>query len=165
VAVPILHLNDTPEAVALGTALGVFIAMTPTVGIQMLMVLVVHTIFRANRLAGILMVYLSNPLTLIPIYWLDYVVGSVILGRQLYTYEAFTERARVVHELVDRWEFWEVTRQFVEVSGDLAGPTLLGGCVVGTVLAVPCYFLTRAGVRAHRARRAAKRGETTRSLR
>ena len=104
----VLHINDTPEAVALGVGLGIFIAMTPTVGLQMTLVLVIHTLFRANRLAGLVMVYISNPFTLVPIYWLDYMVGSVVLRHPLYSYEEFAERARLIRELAYRWEFWEV---------------------------------------------------------
>ena len=106
----LFRINDTPEAVALGVSLGVLIAMTPTVGFQILLVLVVHTIFGANRLAGIAMVYISNPFTVIPIYWLDYVVGTFFLGWRSYSYEAFTERVAVVTAFVRDWEFWRLVR-------------------------------------------------------
>ena len=84
-----MHMADkesgvlgTNAIVAGGVAMGIIIAMTPTVGIQMILVVIIHTIIRVNRLAGIIMVYISNPLTLIPIYWLDYVVGSIALNRK-----------------------------------------------------------------------------------
>ena len=35
----ILHADDTPHRLALGIALGVFVAWTPTVGLQMVLVL------------------------------------------------------------------------------------------------------------------------------
>ena len=35
----LLSLDDTPHAIALGTAIGMFIGLTPTVGIQMIIVL------------------------------------------------------------------------------------------------------------------------------
>ena len=74
--VRLLELDDTPKEIARGIAIGVFIAMTPTVGIQMITIALVCTIFHGNRLAGVSMAWISNPLTIVPIYWLDYVIGS-----------------------------------------------------------------------------------------
>ena len=86
-----LHINDTPESIALGAAVGMFIGMTPTVGFQMLIMIVVGTVIRANRIAGVAMVYVSNPFTVLPIYWLDYLVGSTLLRWDTLTYAMFEE--------------------------------------------------------------------------
>ena len=63
----LLMLDDTPHHIALGTALGVFIAFTPTVGIQMILVLLlamlVRPFFRFNNVAGLIAVYITNPVT------------------------------------------------------------------------------------------------------
>jgi len=149
---PVLRINDTPRALALGVALGVFIAMTPTVGVQMLLVVVIHTLVGANRLAGIVMVYISNPFTLVPIYWLDYVVGSFLLGRELCSYADFSAHVGSVARLAGRWEFWAATKELFSLGGDLAIPTFLGGIVVGLILAVPAYPLMLGAVRRHRRR-------------
>ena len=83
----ILHINDTPEAIALGAAVGMFIGMTPTVGIQMVLMVIVGTVIRANRLAGVAMVYVSNPFTVLPIYWLAW------LNRRTFAYDALAAHA------------------------------------------------------------------------
>lgn len=63
----ILMLDDSAHSIALGTAIGMFIALTPTVGIQMLMVLCVafltRPFFKFNQVASLITVYVSNPLT------------------------------------------------------------------------------------------------------
>jgi uncharacterized protein len=104
----ILMLNDTPHSIALGTAIGVFIALTPTVGIQMLLVLLVGLItrplFRFNQMAGLIAVYLSNPLTMIPIYWFNYRIGTLFSKEtvtraefiRMFQYEGFSEWWRTI---------------------------------------------------------------------
>src|SRR3990172_6945415 len=68
----ILLADDTPHSIALGTAIGTFIGLTPTGGVQMLLVMLVaflcRPLFRFNQIAALLMVYISNPLTAVPIY-------------------------------------------------------------------------------------------------
>ena len=79
----ILMLHDTPHSIALGTAIGMFVGLTPTVGFQMLLVVAISLLswryFRFNRLAALITVYVSNPLTLMPIYWLNYRVGTLFV--------------------------------------------------------------------------------------
>ncbi len=47
----ILQINDTPESIALGTAVGIWLAMTPTVGIQMILMILIGTVlvWRVDR--------------------------------------------------------------------------------------------------------------------
>lgn len=80
----LLMLNDTPHSVALGTAIGMFIGLTPTVGIQMLLVgalaILARPFFRFNISAGMITVYISNPLTMLPLYALFYSTGTMLLA-------------------------------------------------------------------------------------
>jgi len=76
----ILHADDTPHRLAMGIALGFFVAWTPTIGFQMIIVLLLATAFKANRAAGIPIVWISNPFTLVPILSLNYAVGKFLLG-------------------------------------------------------------------------------------
>ena len=66
----ILMLDDTSHSIALGSAIGMFIGLSPTGGIQMMLVmltsLLTRKFFRFNVMAALIMVYISNPLTAIP---------------------------------------------------------------------------------------------------
>ena len=75
---PIFTINDTPHSIALGVALGVFVALTPTMGAQMLIILVVGTLIKANRIIGVLLVWISNPVTIIPMYYGYYWLGGQV---------------------------------------------------------------------------------------
>ena len=64
----VLGLNDTPHRIALGLAIGIFVTWTPTIGFQMVLTVVLSTLFRANKFVGVPFVWISNPLTVVAIY-------------------------------------------------------------------------------------------------
>lgn len=139
----LLMLEDTPHSVALGTAIGMFIGMTPTVGIQMLIVVVVSflttPLFRFNRMAALITVYISNPLTMLPIYWANYKVGTLLIAAE-HTWEEFS--SRLGSDSVMGW--WD---QFVWLFEDVGMPLLVGSLIVATVLALATYPAMRALLR------------------
>lgn len=147
----ILQIDDSAESIALGTAIGVFIAMTPTVGIQMILVLIVCAIVPANRLAGLVTVYISNPLTMVPIYYVDYLAGIWALGEKAIGYHAFDTQIQSAFSGASEAG---IIAQSYEVLGllsrELMGPMMLGGALIGLVLAIPTYPLIVKAVRSHR---------------
>jgi uncharacterized protein len=75
----VLHADDPPHRIALGTAIGVFVTFTPTIGFQMVLVLFLAWLLGANKAVGLPVVWLSNPATLVPIYWPCYQLGQWVL--------------------------------------------------------------------------------------
>lgn len=144
----ILMLDDTPHSIALGTAIGMFVGMTPTVGIQMLIVLsvgfLVRPFFGFNRIAAVLTVYVTNPFTIIPIYWFNYQVGTFFFPSSV-TYEDFVAVVQF-----DRRGEWFV--RAVSLISELGSPLLIGCLVVATVCSLLTYpsmrwLIRRCGVR------------------
>ena len=78
-----LHDEDlwhiTPKSTARGVAIGVFYAFIP-LPIQMLLAVITGLIFRANLILSVGLVWLSNPLTMGPMYYACYLLGKRILG-------------------------------------------------------------------------------------
>ncbi len=130
-------LDDTPHNIALGAAIGVFIAMTPTVGIQMLLVLLIsllaRPLFRFNKMAGLLAVYLSNPFTVVPLYWFNYTLGTLYFPSTI-SKQDFAAIFRY-HGLGEWWS--AITRLFVDVGV----PLLIGSLVVASVCSMVTYPL------------------------
>ncbi|HIA28102.1 MAG TPA: DUF2062 domain-containing protein [Planctomycetes bacterium] len=149
----LLHIDDSAQSIALGTAIGMFIAMTPTVGFQMILVLIVCAFVPANRLAGLVTVYISNPLTLVPIYYVDYLAGGWTLGKEGMEYEEFV---RLIESALSNAREAGILAQFYELFGflgrEFAGPMMLGGALIGLVLAIPTYALLVSAIRSHRRR-------------
>lgn len=76
----LMRLQDSPERIARGMALGLFIGMTPTFGIQMALALVAGFLLRENKLAAVIGVWVTNPFTAPFIYGLEYETGRFLLG-------------------------------------------------------------------------------------
>lgn len=140
----LLFIQDTPHSIALGTAIGLFIAWTPTVGIHMILVVAAAMLLRANKLAGLVAVYVSNPLTMLPMYWIEYWLGALVL-EQRFTYD---EMRRALD-----YSGWDGFKSAIwTLCVELAGPMWLGGLVLAIASAVPGYYLTRWAVERFQAR-------------
>ena len=77
---PRAHLSINRRTVTRGILVGLFWAFIP-MPFQMVGVLAVAAIFRFNVPVAIAMVWLSNPLTMPPMYYIEYLTGNLILGR------------------------------------------------------------------------------------
>lgn len=150
----ILGLDDTQHSIALGTTIGMFVGMTPTVGVQMIIVAILAFLtkpfFHFNRVAALITVYISNPVTLVPIYYFDYKVGTIFFESH-YTIEDFRH---ILHfEGFVGW--WHA---IVELFVDVGVPLIVGSLVVATVCAAVTYPMMRCLLkRFHRRQRAEPR--------
>ena len=93
-----MHSTAPVSEVSLGVAVGVFLGLTPTVGAQMYLVAIVWSIYRYifrrhfNLPVGVAMVWISNPLTMVPLYYLFLLTGYLLLEtKNVLSYELFTE--------------------------------------------------------------------------
>ncbi len=128
-------LDDTPHSIALGAAIGMFIALMPVVGIQMLIVgivaLLTRRLFYFNRIAALIMVYVTNPLTIVPIYWFCYRVGAIWFPVDV-TRDDFAKLLE--YEGFSQW--WDtIANLFIEIGV----PLLVGTTIVGIVCGIATY--------------------------
>lgn len=76
----VLALNDSPHAIALGVAVGIFVGLTPTVGVQTILILGLVVATRKfvyfNATAAMASTYVSNPITMVPMYYGWYRIGA-----------------------------------------------------------------------------------------
>lgn len=156
--VRILELEDTPERIAWGVALGTFIGMTPTVGLQMTIAVGVATFLRGNRLAAVAMVWISNPLTVVPIYWIDHIVGAVILRTDVLSISDIAKALEFESTTVFGI-FFEFLTNLGKLTWSVFPSMLLGGVILGVLLAFPAYYLMLRAVRGYRARKVASERE------
>jgi len=81
--VPIKRARDNPEIIARGVFIGLLLGMTPTVGAQMYLIFMVWIALRGfwnfNVVLAIAWSYFSNPLTMIPLYYMFYLTGKLVL--------------------------------------------------------------------------------------
>lgn len=146
----ILHADDPPHDLALGIAIGVFVAFLPIFGAHMVLVVFLAWLLRANKLVGTPVVWLMNPATAIPIYYACYVLGVVLLGEENVGRAWWSQLA---HPPANHWAavsfYWEHLMK-------VAMPLTVGCTVVGLLFAVPTYVVSLHLIRRYRQRRAAR---------
>lgn len=156
----VLRLDDTPHRIALGVAIGFFVTWTPTVSVQMILVVALASVLKANKLVGVPFVWISNPLTIVPIYGPNYFIGSKLLGGR-YTWSAFTaavERAMeaqanlpAAEGLLDQiWYWFQVIAQWERALRPIFPPLWLGSIIVALLVGSVTYMVTYYGVVAYR---------------
>ena len=93
------HINR--RSISLGTAVGLFCAFLP-IPVQTPLAAVVAVLVHANLPLSVILVWISNPFTIIPLYGSAYVVGAHILGEDVSTLTQFTASA-IGHNLAALW--------------------------------------------------------------
>ena len=112
--------NSTPHSIAIGFTLGTFIAILPTPGFGAFLALSLTLVFKkVNRLAVIVSITLWNPLLLVPLYYLSYLLGSVLLARPINPQDEIS-----LYEMLS-----EYTYSF-----------LLGNIILGVVISIVSYL-------------------------
>jgi len=146
VVVRLLGADDPPHRLAMAVALGVFVAFTPTVGLQMVLVMFGAWLLKANKAVGLPVVWISNPATMVPIFGFCYFIGRSILGLDPIGQEWWAE----LKTPPDGW--WNAMSFYWSHLMAIAGPLWLGSIVTATVLAVPTYYLIYIAIRSYRLR-------------
>ncbi|MCB9667773.1 MAG: DUF2062 domain-containing protein [Myxococcales bacterium] len=75
----VLGVEDTPHRIALSVFLGFFVGCTPLIGIHTILYLGLVAACRANKVAGLPAVFVTNPITAIPVYYAFWKLGSWVL--------------------------------------------------------------------------------------
>jgi len=119
----IWHLNR--RSVAGGVALGLFIGFMPVLG-QVLIAAALAILFRVNLPIAAMGVWITNPLTIAPIYYFTYKVGAWILQIPVghYAFEM-------------SWEWF--TDEFLMIWQ----PLILGSLICGVIAAVAGIIFVR----------------------
>jgi uncharacterized protein (DUF2062 family) len=133
------RLSDSPHAVALGFAAGVFVAITPFLGTHMVMAALLAWVIGGSIVAALLGTFIGNPLTY-PLFWYStYEVGNLMLG-------GASEKPPI-----------DLSGGIFQSSLDqlwpLLKPMTLGSVPVGLALAALSYVLVRPMVDAYKHRR------------
>lgn len=142
----VLHVDDTPHRIALGVAIGLFIAWTPTVGFQMALTVLVAAVLRANKAAGVPLAWITNPATIAPIYGTNYLLGCWLLAG----HHRPGAMRHFISAVLTRTSLLNWLEGVLAAMNDVFWPLWLGSVLLGVMLAAPTYFLTRYAIVKHR---------------
>ena len=128
----LLKLNNTPQEIALGVAIGAFIAIMPVYGLHTALL-----IPRVNKIALLIGTNVSLPPTVPFITWIGYSIGRFLLG----------EGYPVLH-CSDFKNF--NPKNFINCYY----PLFIGSIIEGLICGVILYFLTLWFIKRRRAKKA-----------
>ena len=119
---PRAYFNINRKMITRGVAIGLFWGFVP-MPMQMLAVVATTAFLRFNVAIAIAMVWLSNPFTMPPMYYMEYLTGNFILGR----------------EDIDNIE---MTMEWFSANiGDIFVPLYVGTAFYSIVVSIIVYFV------------------------
>lgn len=138
----LVRLRRSPRAVAGGFALGTFIAFTPTIGFQIIIVVFLATLLNLSRAASAVTVWITNAVTMAPIYTFNYWVGSLFWSGPPVS-EVYQTFVNIGLQLIkmDIWAFKEQFDTIVGLSTSIVIPLIIGSLLVGILAAFLVYLL------------------------
>ena len=123
-----VKIRGHPREIALGLALGLFIAMSPFMGLHTAIALCLAALFKWNKISAAIGVWLSNPATAPVIYSMTWFVGSKITGITL------------AENLPQVFSF-KATFQLLYKTPAILSTLTIGGIVVGIPVAIVGYYI------------------------
>lgn len=117
------HLNR--NSVSLAFLVGIFCAFLP-IPMQMIVAAVLAILIHSNLPISVGLVWITNPLTIPPIFYFTYLVGSWLLGHPTHEQEFTLTMEWISEQLSHIW--W---------------PLLFGSLVCGVVFSIVSYFIIR----------------------
>ena len=128
-----IKIRGEPRKIALGFALGLFVGMSPTMGLQIAIAVFLAALFKWNKISAAIGVWITNPVTAPFIYGTTYLIGAKLLGIRK-TYVSNSEInldtiTKILHKAPEF--FWAL---------------IIGGIIIGLPLAIAGYYFSYAAV-------------------
>ncbi|EJF81934.1 DUF2062 domain-containing protein [Bartonella doshiae] len=133
----ILRISATPHKVALGFAIGIFLACSPLFGMHIVLAVLFSWILRGNFAAAIIGTIFSNPFTFLLIVMADYKIGYLCLSLFSDVNEISLSQIRT---LFDGITLSNVPLLFKSAWNSIMRPMLLGGALLGFILGSLSYI-------------------------
>jgi uncharacterized protein (DUF2062 family) len=130
-----LALDDTPERIAFGFAIGVFISFSPLLGLHTVLGILTAIAFGLNRTAVFTGLWVNNPWTLFPVY-----SAATYVGRKLIGLPAFSPSSLYFSELWHK-DFW------VHLATPVLKSLLLGSAIFAIIGGTFAYVIVLTWVR------------------
>jgi uncharacterized protein len=123
------EISAEPRKVAMGYALGIFLAASPLIGLKVFIAIALTFIFKWNKVAAIIGVFHINPLTGPIFYGFSFLVGNTVLGSDVSFDFTWPITIKTLYEIV-------TANSMVFMS------LLTGGIILGLPLAIAAYFFS-----------------------
>ncbi len=122
----IIYLNDEPKKLSLSFAVGVFISVSPFLGIHTILAITLSILFKLNKLSTIAGSWINMPWTMPFIYYTEYKIGTFLLNKDF----NFDIRPFTLHHYLK-----ESPGAFLSI--------FIGSIIIGLLLGIIFYFLLK----------------------
>ena len=130
------RLRGDPRSLAMGTAVGVFIGITPTLPFHTVAIIGITLLMRVSTIAGLIAAtVVSNPLTFAPQYYACWKIGDIILPGRL-----TWDRIKEVLNAITHQGFADSIKTVSQLSMDAVFVMMTGGILIGLPLAFASYY-------------------------
>ena len=138
----LVRKEDSPESIAHGMALGIFVGFLAIIPFQTVVVLIVNQIFKVNKFAGVIGINIfSSPITALPLFYLLHFVGKPFTGAEI-SYDVF----------IDLFKNFSI-QNIASIGMNLFLSIILGGVIVGIIFYPITYIFTKRLILKYRNRR------------
>ena len=134
-----LRLKGDPKSLAAGTAIGVFVGLTPTIPLHTVALIALTVITRTSFIAAMTSsVLVCNPLTYAPIYYFSLVIGNAVTP-----YELSWEKIKAVLDLLLSHPGLGPSLQALANLGlEAIIVMVVGGCLLALPFTLISYYLS-----------------------
>ncbi len=148
----IMRTTGSPEYIARGVAIGIFICFFLPVCFQTIPALLLAFLLKGAKIPAMLLTWLSNYATAVVVYPIQCYIGSFLIFNPI-SYSELAEQLKIVFQEMKEMNF----DTLLELGWQLIAAFLAGGLLFGVLAAIPGYFITIRLVRKFKERRKAKR--------
>lgn len=137
---PFLLSDHPPWYDARGSALGLLVGFGFPLGSQWIFLAVTRVVFKFNIILALALTWVNNPLTVAPMYYGYYLIGTAIIGNSTkINSEAFLE---LMEPLFQADSFFDSLSGLAEIGSDILLRWGIGASVVGLLFGVLGYVAT-----------------------
>jgi len=134
-----VRLRGNPNSLALGSAIGAFMAMMPIMPLRAIIIIASTVFINANTFAALIVAtVISNPLTYVPLYYF-----AVITGNAITPFTLDWERIKMTLDVLFSDAGFTTSIQTIASLGFEAVIVLIaGGIVLATPVGIITYIVT-----------------------
>lgn len=144
----IIRIDDTPEKIALGMALGIASGILPTFGLGIIFAIFLALVFKANKVSAVIGTMIMNPWTSVFFWTLSYILGELIIHQRI---APNIDSAIMQIKYIEGLSIFEMLKEFISLAGkEILLPYLVGNIILTVVLSLSFYFITLKTVIAYR---------------
>lgn len=159
---PFVSSNNPPWFDARGIAVGLFVGFGIPIGAQLMCLGLLRGLFRYNMLMAFAFTWVNNPISVIPMYYGYYYLGSKLLGRPAIM--SASDFQDLMSPIIHANYFWESVHSFLYLGWDFVIRWSVTALTIGLTTGVAGYAIGHYIQKEHCRRKAEELGITYEKL-